>query len=271
MQWENLTSLDFEKAVQECHGVGIISIGVIEAHSSHLPLGTDALACYWVACQAAEREPAIVFPFYPYGVNIEAVHLPGSVFFKRELIFDLLENICDEMARNGLTKIILHNGHGGNRFFLPLFVQMLPEMAKPYVVYYADLPHFQGAEDLLESGEYGHACEAETSTMLYIAPNLVKMNQVPPQPFTSLKRNESLQRAGAYTQVDWYAMYPHMYVGDATKATPEKGEVMVNHEIKTLVELIKAVKQDEITPGLVKEFNIRKSSPKSPDFWTKRH
>ena len=44
MQWENLTSLDFEKAVTDCQGVGIISVGVIEAHASHLPLGTDAIA-----------------------------------------------------------------------------------------------------------------------------------------------------------------------------------------------------------------------------------
>jgi creatinine amidohydrolase len=268
MQWENLTSLDFEQAVKECQGVGIISIGVIEAHSSHLPLGTDAIACYFVARNAAEVEPAIVFPFYPYGVNIESVHLPGSVFIQREVIFALLENICDEMARNGLTKIILHSGHGGNRYFLPLFVQMLPEKKKPYVVYQANLPYFPGAEGVMESGEYGHACEVETSTMLHVQPKLVKMEQVPPRPFTSLKRNENLQKVGAYTQMDWYAMYPHMYVGNAAVATAEKGKLIVENEIKILAEFIRVVKEDEITPGLVDEFNQRMQKPESPDFWT---
>jgi len=268
MQWENLTSLDFEKAVRECQGVGILSIGVIEAHASHLPLGTDAIACHFVARKAAEIEPAIVFPFYPYGVNIEAAHLPGSVFFKRELIFDLLENVCDEMNRNGLNKIILHNGHGGNRFFLPLFTQMLPEKRKPYVVYQANLEYFPGAEEILESGEYGHACEAETSVMLHIAPELVKMEQVPPRPFANLERSADLHKVGAYTQVDWYAMYPHMYVGDAHRATAGKGKQMVDHEIQALAAVIRAVKADEVTPGLVKEFNERMQKPKSPGFWT---
>jgi creatinine amidohydrolase len=268
MKWENLTALDFENAVKECQGVGIISIGVIEAHASHLPLGTDTIACHWVACRAAEKEPAIVFPFYPFGVNIESVHLPGSVFIRRGIIFDLLENICDEMARNGLTKIILHNGHGGNRYFLPLFVQMLPGKKKSYVVYHANLSRDPEIGKLLVSGEYGHACEGETSMMLHIAPELVKMDQVPPKPFTSLKRNELIQESGGYSQVDWYAMYPHMYVGNAKVATAEKGEALIDDEIQSLVALIRAVKADEVTPGLVEEFNQRHQEPKSPSFWT---
>ncbi len=270
MQWENLTSLDFEKALQDCQGVGIIPVGVIEAHASHLPLGMDSFAAHWSACRAAEQEPAVVFPMYPFGINIESAHLPGALVLQRELIFALLENICDEMARNGLTRIILHNGHGGNRFFLPLFVQTLPEKGKAYTVYYADLPFFAGADELLECAEYGHACEAETSVMLHIDAGLVKMNQVPPQPFTSLGRNKELENVGAYSQMDWYAMYPHMYVGDAGKASAEKGQIMLEDEVEALVALIRAVKADQVTPGLVIEFNQRKARPAAPDFWTQQ-
>jgi creatinine amidohydrolase len=269
MQWENLTSLDFEKYVQECQGVGIIPVGVIEAHASHLPLGMDMFACHWIATQAAREEAAIVFQAYPYGINIESAHLPGALVLQREVVFALLENICDEMARNGLTKIILLSGHGGNRYFLPLFVQTLPEKNKTYTVYYADLPHFPGAEELLESGEYGHACEAETSMMLHIDPQIVKMEQLPPQSFTNARRNADISGAGGYSSVDWFGMYPHMYVGDASKATPEKGKVMLEHEVDTLVELIRAVKEDMVTPDLMEEFIRRKQNPKAPDFWIK--
>jgi creatinine amidohydrolase len=269
MQWEHLTSLDFEKKVQESQGVGILPIGVIEAHASHLPLGMDMFACHWVACRAAEKETAIVFHAYPYGVNIESAHLPGAVVIQREVIFALLENVCDEMARNGLDKIILLSGHGGNRYFLPLFVQTLPEKNKTYSVYFANLPFFPGAEELLESGEYGHACEAETSVMLHIDADTVKMDQVPPQPFVSLGRNAGVGKFGGYSPVDWYAMYPHMYVGDARKATAEKGKIILEHEVNALVELIHAVKEDEVTPGLIQEFVERKRNPKAPDFWTK--
>jgi len=127
MRWENLSSLDFEKAVETCQGVGIIPVGVLEAHASHLPLGTDMFNAHFTACEAAAQEPIIVFPQYPYTINHESSHLPGSLVIKRDLAFALLENICDEMYRNGITKIILLSGHGGNRYFLPLFVQTLPK------------------------------------------------------------------------------------------------------------------------------------------------
>lgn len=269
MRWENLTSLDFVKAIETCQGVGIIPIGVIEAHASHLPLGTDLFTVYHTVCEAATREPVIVFPQYPYSINHETAHLPGGVVIKRELAFALLENICDEMYRNGIDKIILISGHGGNRYFLPLFVQTLPEKSKPYVVYFADLPVVPYAEDILDHPEFGHACEAETSMIRFINDELVKMDQVPPQPFTSLKRNQPIADAEGYTQVDWYAMYPHMYVGDAHTSTAAKGEKLLAMRINALVELICLVKADKMTPALVAEFNQRQAKPTPPTFWTK--
>ena len=269
MQWETLTSPDFAEAIETCQGLGLIPIGVIEAHASHLPLGTDMITAHWVACQAAQQESIIVFPTYPYGINHETAHLPGGVVIKREVAFALLENICDEMYRNGIAKIILLSGHGGNRHFLPLFVQTLPEKRKPYVVYYANLPSDPEARAVLESEETGHACEAETSGMRHISEDLVKMDQVPPRPFTSLRRNQAVAQAGGYTQADWYALYPHMYVGDARLATAEKGKVLLESQVKLLVDLIRAVKADTVLPGLVEEFNARQTKPSPPDFWTK--
>jgi len=269
MQWENLTSQEFAEAVVATAGVGIIPVGVLEPHSAHLPLGTDAFEAHAVACWAAEQESAIVFPFYPYGINHESAHLPGSVVIKRDLVLALLENICDEMARHGLMKIILLNGHGGNRFALPLFVQTLVEKQKPYVVYYADLPFMPDVEGLLETQETGHACEAETSTALYLHADAVKMHRVPPQPFTSLKRNAALSAAGLYSPVDWYAMYPAMYVGDASKATAAKGQVMIQHRIAALVKAIRAVKADDVTPQLLAEFLRAQQRPAVHEAWTR--
>jgi creatinine amidohydrolase len=267
MQWENLTSLDFERAVNECNGVGILPIGVLEPHASHLPIGTDMFVAHWMACRAAEQVPAIVFPAYPYGINIESAHLPGSLVIRREIVFALLENICDEMGRHGLNKIVLLNGHGGNRFFLPLFVQTLPEKNKPYVAYFTDLPYFPGADEVIETKETGHACEAETSLVLYIHEELVKMGQIPPNPFTSLRRNQSLTQVGAYSPVDWYAMYPAMYVGDASKATADKGKIIMGKLVKALVALLRVVKEDSITPALFEEFQARMHKPASPALW----
>lgn len=268
MQWETLTSLDFEKAVESCGGVGLIPIGVLEPHGPHLPLGTDMFAAHAAACRAAEKEPVIVFPAYPYGINHESAHLPGSVVIRRELVFALLENVCDEMARHGLTKIILLSGHGGNRYALPLFVQTLVEKAKPYVAYYASVPSRYTPRDVLETAETGHACEKETSELLYLHPELVKMDQTPLAPFTNLRRNQALQEAGVYSPVDWYAMYPAMYVGDASKATAEKGRALFEPYVEGLAALIRAVKDDAVTPELLRAFLERWREPAAPEVWT---
>jgi len=268
MQWENLTSPDFAKAVPRCSGTAILPIGVLEPHSAHLPLGTDMFESHWTACRAAEREPAIVFPAYPFGINHESAHLPGSVVIRRSLLFELLENICDEMARHGLAKIILLSGHGGNRFFLPLFVQTLVEKDKPYLAYYANPRLAIDTSNVLETAETGHACELETSTSLAIRPDLVKMAQVPPRPFTSLKRNQPLSDLGVYSPLDWYAKYPAMYVGDASKATAEKGKVLTEARVEALVRIIRAVKEDATTPALLAEFLAGRQRPRPADAWT---
>ena len=69
MQWENLTSPEFAKAVKET-GVCVIAFGVVEKHGEHLPLGTDFLNGHKLACLAAEKEPAVVFPPFYYISNI---------------------------------------------------------------------------------------------------------------------------------------------------------------------------------------------------------
>jgi creatinine amidohydrolase len=269
MQWENLTSLDFESAVRACAGVGLLPLGVLEPHGPHLPLGTDMFESHGVACRAAEQEPAIVFPAYPYGINHESAHLPGSVVLRRNLVLDLLENVCDEMARHGLKRIIIFSGHGGNRFLIPLFVQTLVEREKDYVVYDARVSIPEDAEAVLETDETGHACEAETSVMLHLHPELVKMEQVPPSPFTNLRRSAPLQEVGAYSTMDWYAMYPVMYVGSAAPATAEKGRALLEPRIAGLVEIIRRVKADTVIPALQRDFLARMRHPSVPEFWTK--
>jgi creatinine amidohydrolase len=189
------------------------------------------------------------------------------VVIRREVVFALLENICDEMGRHGIKKIILFSGHGGNRYFLPLFVQTLPEKEKDYVAYYVDLPLFPDVQDLIEAPEVGHACEIETSMLLAIRAELVKRGQIPSQPFLNLKRNQELAEVGAYSPVDWYAMYPAMYVGDAGYATAEKGRLILERHVELLVDLIRAVKADAVTAELLAEFQAGKRKPGVPEAW----
>ena len=66
-------------------------VGVLEAHASHMPLGTDMFTAHFAACRAAEQEPVIVFPPHPFTINHETAHLPGGLVIKRDLAFALLK------------------------------------------------------------------------------------------------------------------------------------------------------------------------------------
>jgi creatinine amidohydrolase len=220
------------------------------------------LASHAVACLASEVEPAVVFPPYPWGVNHESCHLPGAVALRRDLVLALLENVCDEIGRNGFRKIILLQGHGGNRFVLPLFVQSSVERARPYLLYYLNVR--QGdLSDILETSEIGHACEWETSISLHLFGELVKMEAVPKEPFANRGRNKQLMEENLYSPVDWYSMFPTMYVGDASKASRRKGEAIVERRVKALASAIRAVKEDAATQGLLDEFMAGRERPKS--------
>src|SRR5690606_29127243 len=130
MRWENLTAKQLEVAARDT-GVCLVPLGVLETHGPHLPLGTDVFIAHALACRAAEREPAVVFPPLPFGKVYEAAPFPGAVALKPDLLVALAENTFDEIGRNGFEKILLVNGHGGNRAWIQFLVQCNIASDKP--------------------------------------------------------------------------------------------------------------------------------------------
>ena len=255
MQWEQLTAPEFMKAVHETE-VCILPLGVLERHSNHLPLGTDALNAHKLACLAAEREPAVVFPLFYFGQIYEARCFPGALTLKPTLLLELLEGVLDEIGRNGFRKIILVNGHGGNNYLLGFLAQGSLWEQKPYTVYlYRE--HFTPEQrrrwdEVLETSLHGHACECETSITLAHYPELVDMDAVPEQPGEPLNRAQNVP--GAFAGISWYANYPEHYAGDARSASAEKGKILSAIQVEALAGFIASVKADSVLPALEKEF-----------------
>jgi len=255
MQWENLTTPEFKEAVRET-GVCVMALGVLEKHSEHLPVGTDMLIAHKVACLAAEKEPAVVFPPWYFGQIYEARHFPGALTIKPTLLLELLEAVFDEIGRNGFRKIVLFNGHGGNHYFLHFVAQSSLWQEKPYSVYLQRewlTPEGKKAWNAIcETTEFGHADECETSMSLAVHPNLVKMDAVPETPGTPRRRLTHI--ADLFAGIGWYSNYPEHYAGDARSATVEKGKQFLKLWVDTLAAFIAAVKTDKVLPALEAEF-----------------
>lgn len=259
-KWAELSSPALAAAAQATGGVCIVPMGVYEKHGDHLPLGMDMHTANTIASRAVDIERAVVFPDYYFGQIAEAKQWPGTIAIKHDLMMALLENVCEEIARNGFRKIILLNGHGGNGSFIDLFAMRMLERPRDYTVYIAALNHYwepvtndpAWKAQMVSELDY-HGGEIETSMMMAIDREQVKMEALT-APATALNR---LAHLPARTPVWWYADFPDHYAGDATPATPEKGEYLLQRLAQRVAEIIKAVREDTEATRLQEEFYSR--------------
>jgi creatinine amidohydrolase len=259
MNWQELSSDDFPQAVRDAQGVCLVPLSVIERHGHHLPMGTDMFIGREVCHRTAALEPAMVFPDVIFTQILEARHVPGTIALDADVFMRLLDNICREIARNGLKKIVLVSAHGGNYHFARYFAQIQLESTRDYAVYVTD-PHVLLETDtelaaLWESEVDGHGGEQETSEILAIRPDLVRLDRASADgEGLPLDRLKALNEAGVYTGIWWYADHPTHYRGDARPATAEKGQRLLDAYAQALAKIVATIKQDEMTPQLQREF-----------------
>jgi creatinine amidohydrolase/Fe(II)-dependent formamide hydrolase-like protein len=224
----------------------LLPVGAIEQHGPHLPLDTDAFDAEYLARSVAEgcRDPKpILLPLIPYGVSYHHDDFSGTISISNETLSQLVHEIGMSAARNGITKLIIINGHGGNAATLSFAAQMINRDAHIFTCVDTGETSDTDVERLAETDNDVHAGEIETSTSLAVRPDLVQMNKarrsVPR--FSSRYLDFSSKRS-----VEWYArtakISPTGVMGDPTKATREKGEKMWAVMIRNLVEFVEQLK-----------------------------
>ena len=264
--WEELTGDQFVEAAAEAQGVCLLPLSVIERHGHHLPLGTDMYIGRELCQRAAALEPALVFPNFIFTQILEARHCAGTIAIEADLILRLLDNVCREIARNGLKKIVLVNAHGGNGDLLHFFAQTQLGSPRDYVVYLVErnfLPEDEAAiAAQWETTVDGHAGEKETSSLLVIRPDLVDHEHLRADTEgMPRERLKALREAGVYTGIWWYADHPTHYRGEGSVATADKGEAFLQARARALVAAIQAIKQDDVAPQLHAEFFAASAKP----------
>jgi creatinine amidohydrolase len=262
-RWEELTAPDFVKAVERSGGTAIIPLGIVEKHGPHLPLGTDLLDAREVALRAVKREYSIVFPPYYVGQIFEAKHQPGTVAYSDRLMWDLLQETVDEISRNGIKKIVLVNGHGGNDNFLQFFCQAQLARRRDYVLYLfepSSSPEVERRVKALRKTTMDmHAGELETSMVVAHRPDLAHPERAGEQSGADQARLEGLK--DAYTAIWWYARFPNHYAGDGSAATAQLGNLVLDAEADELAALIRAVKADTKVQELQNRFFDQSEKP----------
>lgn len=267
MLWENLTVDEFNDSLKTTKGVVLVPLGCLEKHGNHMPIGTDILIARTISIKASEIEPAMVFPYIPFGIVGEVKHKKGTISLTSNLIYHMLEELCDELARNGYNKIIFIDGHGGNKNFLQYFMQSRLENRHPYITYYFDNGN-RGEQFWIDyQKKYGrvltsgHADVFEASSVCDIDNSLMHMDRVNPKETSPLGRLDHIAEVGLYTGIGWYADYPAQIAGDPTGADSEKGAYINSFNIDRLAKAIKVVKEDNTALKLLDEYYSKHQKP----------
>lgn len=260
---EELTSPNFAKAVELAKGVCVIPIGIIEKHGPHLPLGTDLYEARETAFTAAGKEFAVIFPPYFVGQIFEAKHQPGAIAYSNELMWKMLEETCQELSRNGLKKIILLNGHGGNNSFLIYFCQSQLASHKDYIVVVFQPEPGPDAQKEIQSLKKasldGHAGEDETSMMEFINSSLVDHDALTNE--SGLNQDRLAKLPYANTGIWWYAKFPNHFASDINTPNKKLGELLITTDANQLAELIKFLKADNTIQELQEQFYKKALNP----------
>lgn len=251
-RWGQLTWPDAERYLRHVD-IALLPVGAIEQHGPHLPLDTDAFDADYLAHRVAEAcgDPKpLVLPLIPYGVSYHHKDFCGTISIGNETLAQLVCDVGMSVAANGIRKLVIINGHGGNAPALNYAAQMINRDAHIFVCVDSGETSDTDIADLIRTPNDVHAGDIETSTSLAVRPHLVRMDRAEKSvPVFSSRYLDFTSKRG----VSWYA-YTHKIsengvMGDPTLADAQKGEriweIMIAHLV-AMVEDLKQMTLDEI-------------------------
>lgn len=234
VQWQVQTRPDIAACDRE-RTVVVLPLGAVEQHGLHMPLGTDTMLAAAVAEGAARRlagtVPVLLLPPPWYGYSPHHMSFPGTVTLSSATFMAMVKDIAGSVLAHGFRRLALVNGHGGNVSVLDVVASDLGHAWHrrariAAATYFALVAH--RAPEFRESavGGMGHACEFETSLMLHLAGEAVRMERAEtcyPETNSPFLATDLFGRSLARTYIDFADLSATGTFGDPGLASAEKG------------------------------------------------
>jgi creatinine amidohydrolase len=243
--------------------VAVLPVGAIEQHGPHLPVAVDATIGEGVIAATLARLPAetpvLVLPMQAVALSVEHLRYPGTLTTSAETLLALLEDIGASVARAGVRRLVFCNSHGGNVPVLETAARRLRIAHSMLVVCtaWARMARPQALRDPVE-GTWGiHAGREETSLMLALAPDLMRMERA--RGFASrwqaLSNAQPALHPQAGAPLGWQAQDLHVAgaVGDAASASAEIGRALLDNAADQLSLMLQHVAAFDIDTWLAEE------------------
>ncbi len=228
--WGELTGKEFEEFKPK---IAILPVGTVERHGDHLPLGTDYIVPEWIAAEVAKKvENSLLLPTIPYGSSLTLAKFLGTIDVGTEAFMKYVKGVLAGVAKNGVKLIVIINGHGGNTRALSLVAKEAAyehDVSIIVINWWSDVAQDKRNEIFKFPG---HAGEDETSAVMAIRPELVKLEHAKEhvRPYPSIK---------VYSRKVDEALYPFAVNGNPLLASAEKGRKFLQAVIDEIVDVIK--------------------------------
>lgn len=247
-----LMEANYRQLLDDRPNVAVLPWGATEAHNYHLPHGTDVyeaqLLAEHAAGAAAERgAKVIVLPVVPFGNDAQQLDQVATISIGTATAAAILGDVVNSLQKQGLDKLVILNAHGGNDF-KPLVRDLQAKTGMFIVVvnFWQLIPdvvnEIFAAADPSSNGPGDHGGELETSLLMHLTPDLVKLDQAGPGAMNDFALKTTRQ-PGVWTPRPWSKTHPDTGAGDPRKATAEKGERYCEAVTEKIAELLVEVSQ----------------------------
>lgn len=254
----SLSWVEYQQRLQDDSAIVLIPCGALEQHGPHLPLGTDALLSTAIAQSVAEQMNGIVAPTVSYGYKSQpksggGQHFPGTTSLDGNSLIQMIRDIVRELARQGVSQIVLVNGHYENQWFLTEGIELaIRDVGKTLRVMRLEYWDFflpEILEKVFPDGFPGfaleHAAVIETSLMAYYHPQLVRLHLIPDVTAAEFPPYDLFPQ-----RPDW--VHASGVLSSAKAASAEKGELMAQHITQRIATAITQEFRPQIPAVLLK-------------------
>ena len=212
---------DLRKRIKKKKQIAIIPVGSIEQHGPHLPISTDSDIVTEIAFRLSEKINGLLLPTISYGISDE--HFPFfNLSVKKSTLLKILEDVCDSLIKNGISKILIINGHYGNLDSLKSFERKNSRRKIKIFSYWKYM-----------SREFDHAGNVETSIMLAISKN-VNMKKASKGFDTEGMSKQEISKINKLAQKSFPKVTGNGVWGDPTKSSARLGRRIIKEVVDNL-------------------------------------
>ena len=245
LSWDEVKKLD------RANTIVLVPIGSTEQHGYHMPLGTDFIIAETVVRRVIEAIgddiPLLAAPTIPIGQSPEHMEYCGTISLKPATLLALVEDIAGSLAHHGFKKVVFINGHGGNTDILNAFSYDFRYRYNAYMYIIDTCSYILGdfekpvKQESRKDTDF-HAGEIETSALMAITPELVKMDKAQPAIPVRYANADKMKFPGP-VKMGWSSLdvSDSGVSGEPQYASIEKGKVLLDYVVEQAVLGIKEV------------------------------